>query len=181
MTVTEQDRDGQPIRWGLVVGLAAAVVVVFVAVSTAVALVRVDGEIEEFGESLEPLTTLNFEGLEGASDAARRAAWAGFTDTDGLTLSDVRSERGIDEFVSFRLVGDGPAAEAALLAADFATPFTPGMDDAQASLFPDLDPTGEVHFATDVWTSPAGLVVHRQVARINFGEAQELHVRAFTT
>ena len=108
----------------------------------------------------------------------------GFASVDGLDVSGVDKEQGMDTSVRFRLQGSVESIDRALMAADFTTAMRPGSDEFQVG--PEVDVAGldDVGSASDVWVDAYGVPIHRQVLRCRRRESPEtevLFVQGFTT
>lgn len=108
----------------------------------------------------------------------------GFRSVDGLKVSGVHKEQGVDTLVRFRLQGSADAIDLALTAAEFTTATRPGADAFQAG--PEVDVAGleDVHSASDVWVDAHKVPIHRQILRGRSRvqpDLQVLQVQGFTT
>lgn len=112
--------------------------------------------------------------------------WAGFKDAGDLEVIGADEECGMDAHARLALRGDPSAIDAALVAADFTVPPTPGLG---LSVFQtplegvDLKSLSDVVSAEQQsWENSAGeRLVRRYVRGAQAGGQEVLHVWAFTT
>lgn len=110
--------------------------------------------------------------------------WAGFKDVGKLEVIGADEECGLDASARLALRGDPAAIDAALLAADFAKPPTPGLSVFETPLDGiDLQSLSDVvSFEQQSWENNAGEHLVRKYVRGTQADGQAvLHVWAFTT